>query len=313
MDHHVPGHRPRRGRMRRRRRGGPGGEHRHGQRARTPWSPTRRSRSRRSSTRSSATPTTPSRSRPRPTSRSSSRSGPKAAPSTWRCVPQPGAIAAQVDAGSLVSLEDLGFDIAELKALFGESLLSLGEFEGEHYGLPTNINLKSMVWYPMDDFDTAGYKVPDDLGRAARAVGPDRGGRRHALVRRLQVRRFHRLAGHRLDGGHHAPDGGRRTSMTSGLRTRSRSMTRRSLNAAETFGDVLFKRGLRPRWGADTPSISSSVTRRCRCSRARPKCWLHRQASFIITPSVPRGHGRRRGLRLVPAPADRSGGDPLRG
>ena len=32
--------------------------------------------------------------------------------------------------------------------------------------MPTNINLKSMVWYPKDDFDAAGYEVPetwDDL------------------------------------------------------------------------------------------------------------------------------------------------------
>ena len=44
--------------------------------------------------------------------------------------------------------------------------MALGEYEGKHYGLPTNINLKSMVWYPKDDFDAAGYAVPetwDDL------------------------------------------------------------------------------------------------------------------------------------------------------
>ena len=54
----------------------------------------------------------------------------------------------------------------KLEDTFGEYFLSLGEFEGEHYGIPTNINLKSMVWYPKDDFDAAGYEVPetwDDL------------------------------------------------------------------------------------------------------------------------------------------------------
>src|SRR3546814_1431819 len=45
--------------------------------------------------------------------------------------------------------------------MFGEYFLSLGEYEGKHYGVPTNINLKSMVWYPKDDFDAAGYEVPD--------------------------------------------------------------------------------------------------------------------------------------------------------
>ena len=38
--------------------------------------------------------------------------------------------------------------------------LSLGEVDGKHYGLPTNINLKSMIWYPKDAFDAAGYTVP---------------------------------------------------------------------------------------------------------------------------------------------------------
>jgi alpha-glucoside transport system substrate-binding protein len=75
-------------------------------------------------------------------------------------VPQPGAIADLAEQGHIVSLEDMGFDIAELNALVGESFMALGEHEGEHYGLPTNINLKSMVWYPKDDFDAAGYQVP---------------------------------------------------------------------------------------------------------------------------------------------------------
>ena len=80
-------------------------------------------------------------------------------------VPQPGAVANAVDQGA-VSLEDLGFDIGELEDTFGEYLVGLGEVDGEHYGLPTNVNLKSMIWYPKDDFDAAGYAVPetfDDL------------------------------------------------------------------------------------------------------------------------------------------------------
>jgi alpha-glucoside transport system substrate-binding protein len=75
-------------------------------------------------------------------------------------VPQPGAVVQQAEDGNAVSLEDMGFDIGELQSTFGEYFLSLGEFEGEHYGIPTNINLKSMVWYPKDDFDKAGYTVP---------------------------------------------------------------------------------------------------------------------------------------------------------
>ena len=75
-------------------------------------------------------------------------------------VPQPGTVATQAEAGTIVSLEDLGFDIGELEDTVGEYLMSLVEFNGEHWGLPTNVNLKSMIWYPKDDFEAAGYTVP---------------------------------------------------------------------------------------------------------------------------------------------------------
>ncbi len=75
-------------------------------------------------------------------------------------VPQPGAIPGLVDKGDLVSLEDLGFNIDDLNKQFGAAFVALGEYKGKHYGLPTNINLKSMVWYPKKAFDAAGYTVP---------------------------------------------------------------------------------------------------------------------------------------------------------
>lgn len=75
-------------------------------------------------------------------------------------LPQPGAVQDQAASGNAVSLEDMGFDIAQLEAQFGEYYMSLGEFEGEHYGFPTNASYKSMVWYAKDDFDEAGYEIP---------------------------------------------------------------------------------------------------------------------------------------------------------
>lgn len=73
-------------------------------------------------------------------------------------LPQPGAL--QDKADSALSMEDLGFDIAALEDTFGSYYMSLGEIDGEHYGFPTNASYKSMVWYPKDDFDAAGYTVP---------------------------------------------------------------------------------------------------------------------------------------------------------
>ena len=81
-------------------------------------------------------------------------------------LPQPGAVAAQAATGNAVSFQDMGFDLAQIEETFGEYLTGLGAYEGENYGIPTNVNLKSMVWYPKDDFDAAGYEVPetwDDL------------------------------------------------------------------------------------------------------------------------------------------------------
>jgi alpha-glucoside transport system substrate-binding protein len=80
--------------------------------------------------------------------------------------PQPGAVIEQAEAGNAVSLETLGFDIAELEDRFGSYLMGLGEYEGEHYGIPTNANLKSLVWYNIPVFEAEGYEIPetyDDL------------------------------------------------------------------------------------------------------------------------------------------------------
>src|SRR5690625_766326 len=74
--------------------------------------------------------------------------------------PQPGAVVEQAALGNAVALEDLGFDIDELAELFGSYLLELGEYEGKHYSIPTNVNYKSMIWYNVEIFEAEGYEVP---------------------------------------------------------------------------------------------------------------------------------------------------------
>ena len=75
--------------------------------------------------------------------------------------PQPGAVIEQAEQGNAISLEDLGYDVAELEDRFGEYLMGLGEFEGEHYGIPDTINFKSAIWYNVPAFEGAGYTVPE--------------------------------------------------------------------------------------------------------------------------------------------------------
>lgn len=75
--------------------------------------------------------------------------------------PQPGAVVEQAQQGNAIALEDLGYDIADLEERFGAYLMSLGEYEGKHYGIPDTINFKSAIWYPVQAWDAAGYQVPE--------------------------------------------------------------------------------------------------------------------------------------------------------
>ncbi len=74
--------------------------------------------------------------------------------------PQPGTVVELARQGKIVALEDMGFNAADLERTFGKYFMDLGAHNGKHYGLPTNINLKSMIWYPKRAFDARGYRVP---------------------------------------------------------------------------------------------------------------------------------------------------------
>jgi alpha-glucoside transport system substrate-binding protein len=195
-------------------------------------------------------------------------------------VPQPGTVAAQAEAGTIVSLEDLGFDIGELEGLFGEYLLSLGEVNGEHYGLPTNVNLKSMIWYPKDDFDAAGYTVPttwDELialsdqivadGSTPWCVGFESGGAtgwpatdwmEDIMLRTAGADVYDQWVAHEIPFNDPAV-----------------------VHAGEVFGDIMFGDGYVLGGAADTPSIGFGAAP-LPMFDSPPGCWLHRQASFII-------------------------------
>jgi alpha-glucoside transport system substrate-binding protein len=194
-------------------------------------------------------------------------------------VPQPGAIADLVDKDRLTSLEDLGFDIDELNDLLGESFVALGEYKGEHYGLPTNINLKSMVWYPKDDFDAAGYEVPetwDELialsdeikaaGSAPWCVGfqsegstgwPATDWMEDIMLRTAGPDVYDQWVAHEIPFDDPAVKA-----------------------AAETFGEILFADGYVLGGAAATADIAFGDAPLPMFDDP-PKCWLHRQASFI--------------------------------
>lgn len=194
-------------------------------------------------------------------------------------VPQPGAIPDLVEAGSLTSLEDLGFDIEELNSLLGESFVALGEYKGKHYGLPTNINLKSMVWYPKDNFDAAGYTVPetwDELVALSDQIVAD--GSTPWCV------------GFGSEGSTGWPATDWMEDIM--LRTAGPDVYDQWVanevpfddpavkNAATVFGDIMFTDGYVLGGAAATPDIAFGDAPGPMFDEP-PGCWLHRQASFI--------------------------------
>jgi alpha-glucoside transport system substrate-binding protein len=193
--------------------------------------------------------------------------------------PQPGAIPALVDSGSIVALEDMGFDIEELNAQLGESFVALGEYEGKHYGLPTNINLKSMVWYPKDDFDEAGYEVPEtwedmialsdqivEDGGTPWCVGfqsegstgwPATDWMEDIMLRTAGPEVYDQWVAHEIPFDDPAV-----------------------VTAGETFGEIMFGEGYVLGGAEATPNIAFGDAP-LPMFEDPPGCWLHRQASFI--------------------------------
>jgi alpha-glucoside transport system substrate-binding protein len=75
--------------------------------------------------------------------------------------PQPASICAFADEGHLVSLEDMGFDIAAMESNHSKYWMDLGLCEdGNHYGIPWFPNFKSVVFYHMPTFEEGGYEIP---------------------------------------------------------------------------------------------------------------------------------------------------------
>ena len=77
--------------------------------------------------------------------------------------PQPGLLASFVADGKVVDLSTF-LDVEALKANYNQSWLDMANMEGPDgpilAGVWHRFNGKSLVWYPKDDFDAAGYTIP---------------------------------------------------------------------------------------------------------------------------------------------------------
>jgi alpha-glucoside transport system substrate-binding protein len=194
-------------------------------------------------------------------------------------LPQPGSVQAQAASGRAIALEDMGFKLDDLEATFGKYFLSLGEYNGKHYGVPTNINLKSMVWYPKDDFDAKGYQVPktwDEMialsdqikadGGTPWCVGFESGGATGWPATDWMEDIMLATAG--------------QDTYTKWLKHEIPFTDPSVKHAAEMFGQVMFTDGYVLGGASNTPSIAFGDAPGPMFD-SPPKCWLHRQASFI--------------------------------
>jgi alpha-glucoside transport system substrate-binding protein len=76
--------------------------------------------------------------------------------------PQPSSICSFADEGALVSLEEMGFDIEQMKEDHSAYWMGLGECDdGQHYGIPWFPNYKSIVFYHEPTFEEMGYEIPE--------------------------------------------------------------------------------------------------------------------------------------------------------
>jgi alpha-glucoside transport system substrate-binding protein len=194
-------------------------------------------------------------------------------------LPQPGAGKDQAASGNALSLEDLGYNVDDLNATFGEYFVSLGEFEGEHYGLPTNSNWKSLIWYPKDDFDKAGYEIPetwDELMALSDQIVAD-GGTPWCVGFESGT-----------STGWPATDWVEDIMLaTAGQDTYTQWVNHEIpftdpavKTAVQDFGDVMFHPGYVLGGADQTPSIAFGDAPLPMFDNP-PGCWLHRQATFI--------------------------------
>jgi alpha-glucoside transport system substrate-binding protein len=196
--------------------------------------------------------------------------------------PQPGAVVGQAERGAALSLEDLGFDVTDFEEVYGEYLMSLGEHDGQHYGIPASVNLKSLIWHNLPVFEAEGYEVPGTWDELM------------ALTDRMVEDGYTPWC---IGSGSDDATGWVATDWledimlrTAGPETYDRWVENdipfddeAVRTAAETFGEIIFDDDRIVATAAEIPSIDfrDVVDGLVSPSPEEPTCLLHRQASFI--------------------------------
>jgi len=90
--------------------------------------------------------------------------------------PQPGLLKEMAELGDATPLDEI-MDLDDLEDTIVPGFMEATEQDGQTYGLPMRLELKSLLWYPEPAFEEAGHEVPEtqeelqDLEEELRADG----------------------------------------------------------------------------------------------------------------------------------------------
>lgn len=88
--------------------------------------------------------------------------------------PQPGLLRNIANQDATVPFDEAGVELEEDALVPG--MVDTGTFDGATHGVVVKLGIKSLLWYPKDDFDSAGYSVPEswaDLKELTNTIAGD--------------------------------------------------------------------------------------------------------------------------------------------
>jgi alpha-glucoside transport system substrate-binding protein len=237
-------------------------------------------------------------------------------PSNISVFPQPGAAADQAKAGALVPLGDKTRDFVKTNFAAGSSWADLGTYANkagkkEFFGLFYNVNVKSLVWYIPENFKEKGYKVPksmEELQALTKKMAADGGAKPWCIGL-----------------GSDAATGWPATDWVEDFMLRTQTPAvydgwvdnsikfndKRVVEAIEAYG-AFAKNDAYVDGGAQAVATVSFKDSPKGMFGSPPKCYMHRQASFIPA-FFPEGKADEADFFYFPSYAGKKLGNPVLG
>ena len=195
-------------------------------------------------------------------------------------IAQPGLMRSFAESGDLVNLSEW-FNTEQLAQDYNQTFIDLGSSNGDLYGIFYQANLKSIVWYPVQAFEDAGYEVPatwDELIALSDQIMADGNGNpwclsteqdaftgwvitdwiEDILLRTAPVEVYDQWVAHQIPFNH--PE---------------------VIEAAEYASQIMFTEGYVYGGTTGINTIWVGDTQTPMFANGGPGCWLHKQAAWI--------------------------------